>query len=91
MYAGRFGWAAQAVADPRTETGFAGCCAPVLMNVMAGSWLMASVCRLLTMAILDNGRHVREEVADPGAVPAVAYELEHRRRDGNVLWPESCR
>ena len=45
---------------------------PVWMNVIAGSWLIASVFIVLTMAeVVDDARQVRQQLADPGAVLAV--------------------
>ena len=56
-----------------------GCCTPVLMNVMAGSWLIASVWTLLTIAdVIHDLRDVRQHIADPRSVLAEPLKLEHR-------------
>ena len=55
------------------------CCDPVWKNVMAGSWLIASVCIDLHEAqLVDDLRGVRQQLADPRAALAVLRELELR-------------
>ncbi len=52
-----------------------GCCEPVWMNVIAGSWLIASVCIDLMMRdVVDDPGGVRQQFADPGARLAVPAE-----------------
>ena len=56
-------------------------CAPVWKNVIAGSWLIASVCiDLMKHSSSATLRRVRQQLAEPGAALAVLGELEHRRR-----------
>ena len=52
------------------------------MKVMAGSWLIASVCieRMMAM-IVDHLRRVRQQLGNPGAVLPVLGELEDGGRD----------
>ena len=68
--------AAQAVAEPtRPWLGRPGCWLPVWKNVMAGSWLIASVCmRLDEGDVVDDLGGVRQQFADPGAGLAVLLE-----------------
>ena len=50
--------------------------------MIAGSWLIASVCiDLMKADVVDDLRRVRQQLADPGARLAVLRELEDRRRD----------
>ena len=73
--------AAQAIATQAPMLGRPASCEPVWMNVMAGSWLIASVCidRMMQRSSAIAGR-VRQQFADPGAALAVLGELEDRRR-----------
>ena len=70
------------------------CCDPVWKNVIAGSWLIASVCIDLTMHSSSTIlRRVRQQLADPRARLAVLRELElragHRERRWNAVMPVS--
>ena len=61
-------------------------CAPVCRNVAAGSWLMASVCRLrMKHRLVDDLRGLRQQFADPRAALAVLREAELRRGDGKPV------
>ena len=54
-------------------------CEPVWKNVIAGSWLIASVCIDLTKQRSSTIlRGVRQQLADPRAALAVLRELEDR-------------
>ena len=61
-------------------------CEPVCTKVIAGSWLIASVCieRMMQRSSAIAGR-VRQELAEPRPALAVLGELEDRRGDREAL------
>ena len=62
---------------------------PVCMSVMAGSWLIASVCmeRMKQMSSAHLPRLGQQFGVHPHAALAVLRELELRGRDGEAAWP----
>ena len=67
-------------------------CEPVCTNVIAGSWLIASVCIERMMQMSSTMPAVcGKQLADRRAALAVPGEPEDRRRDREVLLPRSHR